>query len=224
MTKLLDHHRFATLRRYLVAGLLIWVPLGVTLLVVAFLINLMDRTLILIPPPYRPERLFGFDIPGLGAVLLFILVLVTGMLVANLFGRRLVTFWESLLNRIPLVRSVYSGAKQVAETMLSDASDSFKKVYLIEYPRRGIWSMCFQTATEIGELQARTEEEVVCVFVPTTPNPTSGFIVFAPRDDLRELSMSVDEGIKMIISLGVVAPQWRESDLPPTLVHKDTGT
>ncbi|MBA3565072.1 MAG: DUF502 domain-containing protein, partial [Gammaproteobacteria bacterium] len=147
MTKRLDHHRFATLRRYLVAGLLIWVPLGVTLLVVAFLINLMDRTLLLIPPPYRPERLFGIDIPGLGAVLLFILVLGTGMLVANLFGRRLVAFWESVLNRIPLVRSVYSGAKQVAETMLSEGGESFKKVYLIEYPRRGIWSLCFQTAS-----------------------------------------------------------------------------
>ncbi|CAN5351898.1 DUF502 domain-containing protein [soil metagenome] len=219
MTKLLDQHRFATLRRYIVAGLLIWVPLGVTLLVVAFLVNLMDRTLLLIPPPYRPDRLFGIDIPGLGVVLLFILVLGTGMLVANLFGRRLVAFWESVLNRIPLVRSVYSGAKQVAETMLSDNNESFKRVFLIQYPRRGVWSLCFQTATEIGELQDKTESEVVCVFVPTTPNPTSGFIVYAPKEDLRELDMSVDEALKMIISLGVVVPRWQITGESPKVAR-----
>jgi uncharacterized membrane protein len=225
MTKLLDGHpRVTTLRRYLVAGLLIWVPLGVTLLVVRVLVAFMDQTLLLIPPPYRPENLFGFHIPGLGVLLAVILVLGTGMLVANLFGRRLVAFWERLLNRIPLVRSVYSGVKQVAETVLTEGNQSFKQVYLIEYPRRGIWSLCFQTATEIGELQSRTEKDVVCVFVPTTPNPTSGFLVFAPKEDLQALDMSVDDGLKMIISLGVVVPQWRAGELPPVLAPRRAGT
>ncbi len=199
-------HRF---RRYLVAGLLLWVPLGVTFLVLKVLIDLMDRTLVLIPPPYRPEALFGFAIPGLGLVLAVVVLLGTGFLAANLFGRRLVGIWESLLNRIPFVRSVYSGAKQVAETLLSDAGQSFKRVMLIEYPRRGVWSFCFQTATELEEVQGRITGEVVCVFITTTPNPTSGFIILAPRAELIELDMSVDEAFKMIVSLGVVVPTWR---------------
>jgi uncharacterized membrane protein len=116
------------------------------------------------------------------------------------------------MSRIPLVRSIYSGAKQVAETVLSDGSTSFKRVYLVQYPRKGVWSMCFQTSTNLEEIQGRTAEEVICVFVPTTPNPTSGFILFVPRSELIELDMSVDEGLKMIISLGVVVPRWRSPE------------
>jgi uncharacterized membrane protein len=200
---------FRGLRRYLVTGLIIWLPLVVTVAVVRFLLRLMDRTLVLIPPAYRPEELVGFAIPGLGLVLTLLVLVVTGVLGANLFGRRIVGLWESLLHRIPLIRSVYSGAKQVAETVLSDGDTSFKRVFLVEYPRKGVWSLCFQTSTELAEIQHRTAEEVICVFVPTTPNPTSGFILLVPRHELIALDMTVDEGLKMIISLGVVVPKWR---------------
>jgi uncharacterized membrane protein len=201
-----------SLRRYLVAGIIIWVPLIVTVLVIRFLVNLMDRSLVLVPPAFRPDTLLGFHIPGLGVLLTIAVLLVTGILGANLFGRRLVGLWEGVLSRIPLVRSIYTGAKQVAETVLSDGSTSFKRVMLVEYPRKGVWSMCFQTSTDLNEIQEKTADEVICVFVPTTPNPTSGFILFVPRSDLIELEMSVDEGLKMIISLGVVVPRRRNAE------------
>ncbi|MDH5191488.1 MAG: DUF502 domain-containing protein [Gammaproteobacteria bacterium] len=197
-----------TLKRYLIAGILIWVPLGVTFFVIKFLINLMDRTLLLLPAKYQPETLFGFSIPGLGVVLSIVVVLVTGMIAANLFGRQLVAIWESLLNRIPLVRSIYTGVKQVIETLFSTTGDSFRQVLLIQYPRLGIYTIAFQTNTTVGEVQSKMDDEVITVFVPTTPNPTSGFILMIPRKDVMELDMSVDEGLKMIISLGVVVPKW----------------
>ncbi len=211
------------LRRYLVTGLVIWLPLVVTVLVFRFLIRLMDRTLVLIPPGFRPEELLGFTIPGLGVVLTLLVLFVTGLLGANLFGRRIVELWESILNRIPLIRSVYSGAKQVAETVLSDGDTSFKRVFLVQYPRQGVWSLCFQTSTELAEIQHRTEAEVICVFVPTTPNPTSGFILLVPRADLIPLDMSVDEGLKMIISLGVVVPKWTRDEATGELARTPAG-
>ncbi|MEL7448421.1 MAG: DUF502 domain-containing protein [Pseudomonadota bacterium] len=194
------------MRRYLIAGLLIWLPLTVTVLVIKVLVDLMDRSLLLLPPAWRPDALLGFSIPGLGVVLTFAVLLVTGILVANFFGRRLLGAWESLLARIPLIRSVYSGAKQVAETFFADSGQAFKKVMLVEYPRKGVWSLAFQTSSDLREIQARTPKEVVCVFVPTTPNPTSGFIIMAPSDELIELDMSVDDALKMVISLGVLVP------------------
>jgi uncharacterized membrane protein len=211
-------------RRYLITGIIIWVPLVVTVLVARFLIRLMDRSLVLIPPAYRPEELLGFGIPGLGLLLTIAVLVLTGMLAANLFGRKVVAFWESLLARIPLIRSVYSGAKQVAETVLSDGSTSFKKVMLVQYPRKGVWSLCFQTSTDLAEIQGRTDKEVVCVFVPTTPNPTSGFILFVPREELIELAMSVDEGLKMIISLGVVVPAWNNPQEAARLAPRQGDT
>ena len=198
-----------SLRRYLVAGLLVWLPLAVTFLLVRFIIGLMDRTLGLLPAEYRPEALLGFAVPGVGLVLTILLLLVTGVLAANIVGRGLVSLWESLLKRIPIVRSIYGAAKNFAEVVFSDSGQSFKKVLMIEYPKDGIYSLAFQTATSLGEVQARTGEEVVCCFVPTTPNPTSGFIVAVPKDETVELDMSVDEALKMIVSLGVVVPQWR---------------
>lgn len=196
------------LRRYLIAGLLIWVPLGVTVLVIKALVDLMDRTLLLLPYDYRPEVLLGIHIPGFGIVLSVIVVLGTGMAVANLLGRRLITVWESFLARIPLVRTIYIGVKRVAETLLSSEGRSFRQVLMVEYPRRGAWSLCFLTSTELGEVQEKTGEEVVGVFVPTTPNPTSGFILMVPWDDVVELDMTVEEGIRMIISMGVITPEW----------------
>lgn len=197
------------MRRYLIAGLLVWLPLGVTVLVVKVLVDIMDRSLLLLPPAFRPDALIGFHIPGLGVVLSVLVVLVTGMLVANLLGRRLVGLWENLLTHIPLVRSVYSGAKQVAETLFAGEGQSFRKVLLVEYPRKGIWSLAFQTGSGAEEVNARTGEDLVTVFVPTTPNPTSGFIIMVPRAEVQELEMSVDDALKLIISLGVVKPGAR---------------
>lgn len=197
------------LRRYLVAGLLVWIPLGITVLLISFFVRLLDRTLALVPARYQSEALLGFPLPGLGVLLTFLILLVTGMLVANLVGRRFMSAWESVLHRIPVVRAIYSAAKSFAEVVLSESGESFKHVLLLEYPRKGLYSLAFQTATELGEVQGRTGEEVVCCFVPTTPNPTSGYIVVVPKNDVTVLDMSVDEALRMIISLGVVVPQWQ---------------
>jgi uncharacterized membrane protein len=197
------------LRRYLVAGLLIWLPIGVTIFVFRLLLGLMDRLLFLLPDRFRPDELLGFPVPGLGAALAVVLLLGTGMLAANFFGRRLVAFYESLLSKIPLVRTVYSAVKNFAEIVLSDSGTSFKKVLLIEYPRKGLYSIAFQTSENPEEVQAHTGETVITVFLPTTPNPTSGFMLFVPKDDAVELDMSVEEALKMVVSLGVVVPKWR---------------
>jgi uncharacterized membrane protein len=196
------------IRRYLVAGILVWAPLAVTYLLLRFAVNVMDRTLLLLPSQYRPDEMLGFHIPGLGIILAVFVLLLTGILAANFVGRAFVGGWESLLDRIPVVRAIYSAAKNFAEMVFSDSSQSFKKVLLIQYPRKGLYSLAFQTATELGEVQGRTGEEVVSCFVPTTPNPTSGFIIIVPKKDITELDMEVDEALKMIISLGVVVPVW----------------
>ena len=196
------------MRRYMVAGLLVWLPIGATILIFTLLLDLMDRLLFLIPPPYRPEELLGFRIPGLGAILALTVLILTGMLVANLLGRRLVHHYEKVLGRIPLVRSVYGSVKHFAEVVFSDSNSSFKKVLLIEYPRAGLYSLCFQTSENPPEVQSRTGDGIVTVFLPTTPNPTSGFMLFVPSKDVNELDMTVEEALKMIISLGVVVPHW----------------
>lgn len=194
------------IRRYLVAGLLVWVPLGITLLVVRLLVRWLDGSLLLLPEAYRPESLLGFSIPGLGVLVSVLIVFFTGVLVANLFGRSLVSVWERLLARIPLVRSIYSGAKQLAETMFSEAGQSFRKVLLIEFPRKGLWTLAFQTGTDAGEARLKTGRDLVNVYVPTTPNPTGGYFVMVPREDVVELDMSVDDGLKMLMSMGAVVP------------------
>lgn len=198
------------LRRYLVAGVLVWAPLAVTFLLLRIAVNLMDKTLAVLPRQYQPDELLGFHIPGLGVILTFLVLFITGMLAANFVGRYVVGGWEALMDRIPVVRSIYSAAKNFAEIVFSDSSDSFKKVLLIEYPRKGLYSLAFQTSSELGEVQARTGEDVICCFVPTTPNPTSGIVVMVPRRDVKVLDMDVDEALKMIISLGVVVPTWRK--------------
>lgn len=205
------------LRKYIVAGLLVWLPLAVTYLLLNAAVNIMDglldRMVRILPPQYRPEELFGIDIPGLGVVFTFLLLLITGVLAANFVGRAFVGGWESLLDRIPFVRSIYSAAKNFAEIVFSDSSNAFKNVLLVEYPRKGIYSLAFQTSTDLGEVQGRTGEEVVGCFVPTTPNPTSGFIIIVPKKDVHVLDMEVDEALKMIISLGVVVPTWRHEQI-----------
>jgi uncharacterized membrane protein len=203
------------MRRYLVAGLLVWVPLWVTVLVVRMLVKWMDGSLLLIPEPYRPDNLLGFHIPGLGVVLSLLIVLITGLLAANLFGRTLVGMWEDVLARIPLVRSIYSSTKQLAETVFSDKGKSFRKVLLIEFPRRGLWTLAFQTGADVGEAQRKTGTDVVNVYVPTTPNPTGGYFVMVPRSDVIELDMKVDDGLKMLMSMGAVVPDAPQEKQPP---------
>ncbi|MDJ0863182.1 MAG: DUF502 domain-containing protein [Gammaproteobacteria bacterium] len=200
------------MRKYFIAGLLVWLPVGATILVIKLLVDTMDQTLLLLPPEWRPAEFIGFNVPGLGIALSVLVVFATGVIFANFLGRRLVTFWEALLARIPLVRTVYTAVKQVTETVFSSSSQSFRQVLLVEYPRRGIWSLGFQTNTGLGEVQQKTGEEVVAVFVPTTPNPTSGFVLMIPRKEVVEMDMSVDEGLKMIVSMGVVVPTWPKGD------------
>jgi uncharacterized membrane protein len=195
-------------RTYIITGLLVWVPLGITFFLVKVMVGFVDKTLLLLPLDLRPASVLGFNIPGLGILLTLVVLLVTGMLAANLFGRKLVSVWESVLDRIPLVRSVYSAAKTFAEVVLLDNTQSFKEVLLIEYPRKGLYSLCFQTSTKLGEVQSRTGEDVICVFVPTTPNPTSGVMIIVPRKDVVVLDMQIEEAVKMVVSLGVVVPPW----------------
>jgi len=205
------------LRRYLVAGLLVWLPLGVTIFLFRILLGLMDKSLVLLPRQYHPEEWLGIGIPGLGVILTILVLLLTGVFTANIVGRKFLGGWESLLDRIPVARSIYSAAKNFTEIVFSDSGKAFKKVLLVEYPRKGIYTLTFQTASNLGEVQGRTGIDVVCCFVPTTPNPTSGFIIVVPRADVIELDMSVDEAAKLIMSLGVVIPTWekdRIAELP----------
>jgi uncharacterized membrane protein len=196
------------LRRYFIAGLLVWLPVGATILVFSLLLRLANGLLLLMPPALRPETLLGIEIPGLGAILALIVLVITGMLAANLLGRRLVKTYESVLDRIPFVRTVYGVVKHFAEVVFSDSTTSFKKVLLIEYPRKNLYSLAFQTSEDPAEVHAVTGEPIVAVFLPTTPNPTSGFMLFVPTRSVIELDMSVEEALKMIISLGVVVPNW----------------
>ena len=193
------------LRRVLVAGVLVWVPLGITVILLRFLIGLADQTLELIPEPYQPEALLGRPIPGLGVVLSLVLLFLTGLVAANVVGKRVIGLWEALLRRIPVVKTIYTAAKGFLEMVLSGQSGSFSRVLLIEYPRKGIYCIAFQTSSTVGQLATHTPDSV-CVFVPTTPNPTSGFLVVAPRKDLIELDMSVEDAIKLVVSVGVVVP------------------
>ena len=193
------------LRRYFVAGLVVWLPIAVTVLVFKVLLDLMDGLLFLIPQAYQPETLLGFRIPGFGAVLALIVLFATGVMVANLIGRQMLRWGESLLGRIPVVRSVYSAVKTFSSVLLSSGK-SFRKVLLIEYPRKGVWRLAFQTSDEAHEIKAATGRDVVAVFVPNSANAAGGFLVFLPRDEVVELKMSVEDALKMVVSLGVVAP------------------
>ena len=211
------------IRRYLIAGLLVWLPLYVTFFLVKFFGGLMDRSIGFLPDNLQPEQWWGEPLPGLGVALTIVLIFVTGVLTANLVGRKVVGGWESLLERIPFVRSVYSAAKNFTEIVFSESGVAFNKVLLVEYPRKGLYTLTFQTATEVGEIQARTGEDVVACFVPTTPNPTSGFIIVVPKKDVIELDMEVEEAVKLVMSLGVVVPKWnpeQTKELPLKMPNK----
>lgn len=188
------------------AGLLIWIPLAATFVVMKFIIELLDKTLSLLPSAYQPQQLLGYNIPGVGVLLSLFLLLLTGVLVTNFLGAKLVTLGEMILDKIPLVRSIYQAVKQVLETVFSSSSNAFRQVLLVEYPRKGLWSIAFQTGTTCDKICRHTGSDMITIFVPTTPNPTSGFLMMIPSEDAIQLDMSVDEALKMVISLGVMQP------------------
>ena len=196
----------ATLRKYIIAGLLVWLPFAATIVIVKFLIDLMDKTVLLLPPDWQPANLLGFSIPGFGVIIALSILLLTGMLAANLFGRRFVEMWERILNRIPLVRSIYSSVKQISSTIFDPSGKSFRKVVLLEYPRKGLWSIGFLTNDTMGDELCSVDNTLVSVFIPTTPNPTSGFIIMTRKDEITELNMNVEEAFKFVISMGVIIP------------------
>lgn len=199
-----DHKH--SIKSYIIAGLLVWLPIWVTLLVLRFMIDVLDNILSLLPKAYQPAQLFGFNIPGLGLLLTVAIVWTTGMIVTNFLGRKLVNLWEAIVDRIPFVRAIYNAVKQVANTVFAKDGQSFRKVFLVEYPRKGLWSIAFQTGGAAEEIEKQVQEPMVTIFIPTTPNPTSGFLMLVARKEVIELSMSVDQALKYVISLGVVQP------------------
>ena len=199
-----------SIRSYLIAGLAVWLPILVTIVVLRFIVDLLDKTIALLPVKYQPVELVGMNLPGFGVVISLLLLLITGIIATNILGQRLMALSESLLDRIPLVRTLYSSTKQVINAILSTNSQAFRKVLLIEYPRKGMWSIAFQTSVASFMKTENTDEEMISVFVPTTPNPTSGFLMMLPKSEVRELKMTIDEALKCVISLGVMQPRVKE--------------
>lgn len=202
----------ARLRGYLIAGILVTAPLGITIWLTITFINFIDRSVInALPPQYNPLTYLPISIPGLGLIIMLCFLILIGMLTANFLGRYVVRLGEYLLDRMPIVRSLYGGIKQILETVLAAQSNAFREVVLLEYPRKGLWSVGFITGTTKGQVQLLTAKETVNVFVPTTPNPTSGYLLFVPKEDIHILDMSVEEGIKLVVSAGIVTPPDRSS-------------
>ena len=202
-----------TLRKYIIAGLLVWLPLVITVAIIKFVIDILDRTILLLPPDYRPEALLGFSIPGFGIILAVAILVVTGMFAANLLGRRLVLVWEAALGKIPLVRTIYNSVKQISTTLLATQSKSFRKVVLIEYPRKESWCIGFLSNEQVDTDHGITDLQLQSIYLPTTPNPTSGFNLLIPKRDIIELDMSVEDGFKFIISMGVIVPEGKVRQL-----------
>jgi uncharacterized membrane protein len=220
-TKPVRHPLMRAIRRYLVAGMLVWVPIAVTLLLLRFVMGLMEGLLrTFIPNPIEMQHVW-LAIPGVAAAISLLLTIavlvVTGLLVTNLLGQQLVELWESLLQRIPVVRSVYSGAKTFAETVFSKKGQAFKQVVLVEFPYPGTFTIGFLSAQTVAEVEGRTGMGVVAVYVPTAPLPTTGFVLMVPRAKLVQLDMSVDQAMKMIVTLGVVTPPWSAKPAPRSL-------
>jgi uncharacterized membrane protein len=196
----------STLRRYFVAGLLVWIPLGITLWVLTLLVDMMDQSLLLLPAAYRSDALFGFHVPGLGIILTVANVLATGALAANFFGRKLLSLGHAILSRIPIVRSIYGGVKQISDTLFSPEGKAFRRAVLVRYPHGRAWTVALVTGTPEHEVAGILGDDQVSVFVPTTPNITAGFFLIVPRAETHPLEMSVDDALKYIISMGVAEP------------------
>jgi len=205
------------MKKYFITGLLIWIPLAITFMVLAWIVGTLDRILLWIPEVWQPRNLLGVNIPGIGVAISLLIVLVTGVIGANVLGQRIVQLWESLLARIPVVKSIYYGVKQVSDTLFSSSSQAFRKALLVQYPRQGMWTIAFLTGRPGGDAAHHLPGDFVSIYVPTTPNPTSGFFLMLPRSDVIELDMSVDEALKYIISMGVVTPVKRNGKVPVAL-------
>jgi uncharacterized membrane protein len=209
------------MKRYIIAGLLVWVPLGITIWVLSALVSTLDQSLRLLPESAQPDRLLGVHIPGFGVLLSFAILLATGAIAANFAGARLIQAWESLLARIPFVKSIYSSVKQVSDTVLSDQGTAFRKALLVEFPRPGCWTIAFLTGAPAGEVASYLPGEHISVYVPTTPNPTGGYFIMVPKASVHELDISVDEALKYIISMGVVAPHHSPDRAAPRALPAD---
>jgi len=203
----------SSIKNYIIAGLLIWVPLVITLWVLNLLVSIMDQSLPLLPRALLTENLLGMHVPGQGVILTVLIVLFTGMLVTNMLGQRLVQFWEGMLARIPIVNTIYHSVKQVSDTLFSGTGHAFRKVLLVRYPHPEAWSLAFQTNVPV-EVAARLPEEYVAVFIPTTPSPVNGFYFYVRREDVIEMDMSVDAAFKYIVSMGVAAPKTSSIVMP----------
>lgn len=195
------------MRKYFITGLLILVPLAITFWVLNAIISTMDQTLVLLPAQWRPEALLGVRIPGFGVILTVLIIFITGLLTRNFIGNYVVALWEAMLNRIPIVNSIYSSVKQVSDTLFSSSGNAFRKAVLLQYPRQGSWTIAFLTGTPGGDVANHLQGDYISVYVPTTPNPTSGFFLMVPKADTIELDMTVDAALKYIVSMGVVAPE-----------------
>ena len=194
------------IKRYLITGLLIWVPLVITFWVLDLLVSIMDQTLLLLPTEFRTENWLGFHVPGMGVVMTLVIVFVTGVFATNLLGARLVHLWHEILNRIPVVNWIYSSVKQISDTLFSSSGQAFRKAVLVRWPSPGMWTIAFLTGTPGGDVANHLKGDYVSIYVPTTPNPTGGYFVMVPREAVIELDMTVDEALKYIISMGVVVP------------------
>jgi uncharacterized membrane protein len=199
-------HPARALRNYLIAGLLIWVPVMVTVWVVRFVSGILDQSIVLLPPSWRPEAVFGQYVPGFGIVLALLVLFLTGLLARDLLGEKMIEAVESLVRRIPVIGPVYGGAKTFSETVLTEKGRSFKQVVMVEFPRTGAWSIGFLMSEDWAEVRARTGTDMVQVFVPTTPNPTTGFLIVVHRSEVMFMDTTVDEAFKMIFTLGVIPP------------------
>jgi uncharacterized membrane protein len=193
-------------RKWLLAGLLVIVPIAITVWVLEWVISTLDKTLLILPASWRPDQLIGFHIPGFGVLLALAILLVLGATASNFFGNKLVNWWHALLNRIPIVRSIYSGVKQVSDTLFSESGNAFRKAVLIQWPRENVWTIAFVTGNPGGDVANHLHGDYLSLYVPTTPNPTGGYFVMLKTSDCIELKMSVDEALKYIVSMGVVVP------------------
>ena len=195
------------MKKYLITGLLIWIPLVITIWVLKIIFDMLDQSLLLLPEQWRPDAWLPFHVPGLGAILTLAIVFGTGIFARNFFGARLVQLWHDVLNRIPVVNSIYSSVKQISDTLFSSSGQAFRKALLVQWPHEGMWTIAFLTGAPSGDVAGHVPADCVSVYVPTTPNPTGGYFVIVPRASVIELEMSVDQALKYIISMGVVPPQ-----------------
>ena len=201
------------LKKYFITGLLIWIPLAITVWVLTAIVGTMDQSLRLLPRAIHPENLLGFTIPGTGALLTLLVILMTGVVTANIIGQRLLRFWEGLLARIPIVKSIYYSVKQVSDTLFSGNGDAFRKVLLVRYPHPEAWAVAFQTGTPARQISEMLPDEHVSIFIPTAPSPVNGFYFFVKKSEFIDLDISVDDALKYIVSMGVVPPQPRRPNL-----------